>query len=132
MPVDVEDIQTVSPLILAEVISLFGDRPDPHSGARIRFPVRDCPAKAYPGGETGDAVGIDIVDLGFSGVGFVSDRPFVVGQPVLIDFRHAGLPPQRWTCTVVRSAPQEDGRYRIGASFCFASQQQTAASQADE
>ena len=122
MPVDAEETKTVSPLILAEVITLFGDRPDPRSGAHVRFPLRGCQAKALLSGES--EASIEIVDLGFSGVGFVSDRPFAVGQPVLIDFQHAGLPRQLWSCTVVRSTPLEDGVYRMGGAFCAAAAEQ--------
>lgn len=120
MAVDAENPRTVSPLILAEVITLFGDRPDPRSGAHVRFPLRGCQAKVLLRGETESEASIEIVDLGFSGVGFVSDRPFAVGQPVLIDFQHAGLRRQLWRCTVVRSTPLEDGAYRMGGAFCAA------------
>ena len=106
---------SISPLVLAQIIIRFGDAPDPASRS-TRYPLRNCPAEAYPPGDAGP-VDIQIADLSLSGIGFTTDVPMEVGDGLLITLTGTGIPPQRWSCQVARAAQLEPGVFRVGAMF---------------
>ncbi len=104
----------LSPPILAEVVAFFGARPCP-TDTRIRFPLHGCRATAHLLESEVDSIDIEILDLGFSGIGFTADNHVKEGAPVVIDFTCPWMRPQLWPCRVVRV---EQGKpHRVGARF---------------
>ena len=107
-----EDV--LSPHILAEVITFFGARPYP-TDTRIRFPLRGCRGTAHLLEPERDSIGIEILDLALSGIGFTANDYVREGAPIVIDFSCAWMRPQLWPCRVARV---EQGKpHRIGAKF---------------
>ncbi len=108
----IEDV--LSPPILAEAVAFFGARPYP-TDTRIRFPLRGCRATAHLLEPERDSIGIEILDLGFSGIGFTANDYVKEGVPAVIDFTCPWMRPQLWPCRIVRV---EQGKpHRIGARF---------------
>ncbi len=107
----------ISPLTLAEIITIFGDRPDPWVGERVRFPLRGCRARAHVVGDDRDSFYVDIEDLGFKGIGFTTCEPLEPSDALVIEFSHLGIPRQVWSCAVIRVTCEQEGMYRVGATF---------------
>lgn len=109
----------LSPLVLADLVERFGDRPDPTGRAQARFPLRHCTAVAQVQREAGDCeeVAIEVVDLAVSGLGLKTRVPLVAGSLLTIELRAPAVRPQVWRCRVVHVYAFDGTYYHAGARF---------------
>ena len=106
----------VTPYFVAEVVNRFGSRPDP-GRERARFPLQDCQAHAFRAAEPDTAVPIQVLDLGFAGLGFTSRNSFMVEELIQVAFPAPGIADQRLACRILHSHPLEGGIHHVGAVF---------------
>lgn len=107
----------VSPSVLSEIIDRYATRPDPMAQRAVRFPLHGCSAVVRDADSGEELANIDIVDLGFKGIGFITPKPIAVGTFITIELTNPDVPAQAWPCEVVRLDTLEDGTLRIGALF---------------
>ncbi len=105
-----------SPLVLAQIVTLLGDRPDP-ARAEVQFPLRGCRALTYVRGFEGGRTRAEIVDLGLAEVSFLAARPWEVGTELVVELHHIALGWHRWQCRVTGIERQGEAEYRINCCF---------------
>ena len=84
-----------------------------------RFPLRHCTATArLPlGGKRFRAVHVELVDLGFSGLGLETRESLPPGAALTIQLDVPGLSTQIWPCRVVSVHSFDGEKYRTGLVF---------------
>ena len=108
---------TLSPEIISVIIDRFSPRPELLTGRPVRFPLRHCRAVARIDSERRPTrvVDIELVDLGFSGVGFEAREPIPRDTVLTIELQVPGLPTQIWICRVVSVHSFDGASHRMGA-----------------
>jgi len=112
--------RTIPPSVLADIMAIFGIRTRVRTDTRACFPLRGCRATVRVVGEGTDPIRIDIVELGFSRIGFTTTVPLAQGMVLTVEFEHAAVSHQQWICTVVRAEPDSGDVYdrmHVGAKF---------------
>ena len=109
---------SISPNVLAEIVSRFGARPDSTSGV-LRFPLQNCGAVAVveQEGDGGRKFPIEIVDISVNGIGFKTSTCLSEDTTLTVWLRFPGIRPQSWRCRVVDVHAQAWDRYWLGALF---------------
>lgn len=116
----------VSPSVLSEIIDRYATRPDPMAQRAVRFPLHGCSAVVRNAESGAEIATIDIVDLGFKGIGFITPCPIEPGTFITIELTNPDVPAQAWPCEVVRLDTLEDGTLRVGALFNRGPQRKSA------
>jgi hypothetical protein len=120
----------LSPEIVAQIVERYSPRPEALAGRPVRFPLRHCNAVAHVHDErpAPRVLRIELLDLGFSGVGFEASEPIPRGTTLTIELHVPGLPRQVWVCRVVNVHSRDEAKYRMGAIFEFSDKAKSAAS----
>lgn len=108
---------TLSPEIISLIIDRFSPRPELLAGRPVRFPLRHCRAVARIDAERRAArlLDIELVDVGFSGVGFEAHELVPKGTLLTIELQVPGLATQVWICRIVNVHCYDGAVYRMGA-----------------
>lgn len=79
-----------SPLALAKIVTLFGDRPEPtREGAR--FPSGGCRDMAHARGDENRRARAEILNLGLAQIAFLAARRWKLGTRLAIELHHIAL-----------------------------------------
>jgi hypothetical protein len=109
---------SISPNVLAEIVSKYGARPDATRGV-LRFPLQNCGAVGVveQEGDGGQEFPIEIVDISVSGIGFKTSTPLSEDAALIVRLHFPGIQLQSWRCRVVNVHSQVGNRYWLGAMF---------------
>jgi hypothetical protein len=105
-----------SPLVLAEIISQFGDRPDP-TQTNVRFPMRGLHAVTHVLTAPLFPLQVEVVELGFSGAALTTTHVLEVGTPLMVELARIACGSCRWPCRVAAVAETGAGAYRVEVDF---------------
>jgi hypothetical protein len=110
---------TLSPEIISQIIDRYSPRPELLAGRPVRFPLRHCRAVARIDAErrAPRLLDIELVDVGFSGVGFEAHELIPRDTALTIELQVPGLPTQVWICRVVSVHSFDGASYRMGAKI---------------
>ena len=106
----------VSSDALKQLVLLFGDRPDPMH-PRVRFPMRGCEATARRTSGDPGSFRIQVVDLAFGGIGFLTDSNLAIGTDLVIEFDAPHVSSRVWPCRVTRADRRRNGQFLVGGEF---------------